>query len=1146
MLNYVGNASALVNKATDVFSMEAVGKIVTTLRNLGTTSICAAYVRKATGANVTCLTDTKYTGENVSDGDAIANVPIAPGSLRLTSSSIPTLIDRDGDGILRIDRTVGATLASGTDGITSAAATRQLSSASASFIAAGVVAGDIITVTSALAGTGGANQDAGEYTVVTVAANIITVDQDWPVGGHSNCSYKVISVDVDCGTIDYFTGRVVTSYPSSPSSASPTYRGSVIGTIAPPFTFVNGETITVDIDGAGAPTTATFTAVQAQFEGDAGTFEAEAASSLVFKIDGGTSQTLSFNAEANASQYMDAINTQLMGGYAAVSEFALSGMQAYLTELQTQYNAHMADVTYHDNADTNTSAAGAPSTLALAVALAIDLKTQFNLHMAEVSEVDETITLANELALDYEAHRIDVTSHTIADVAAGSVLNPALSPCTDYASALLLVNDIANKYANHLASAGVHPHDDVTNVITATAPATNQAELTLLANDIKAMYNAHLIMVSTLEECITLINDSYDEYLLHIVDTGATGSHLIADADPNSIPNPALYPAIDEASAILLSDDLQAAYMNHRASVGVHTNNDAGNAIVAVSPPVGVAQIVLLANDIKAKFNAHLITGDSEVDEAITLLNEARGDYELHRVSTDYHDGADAVNTCTVGAVPDATDYASACTLAGALAVAYEAHLSQLGVHNIDDTTNNLIGTATPATTAALVIIANDIKAKFNAHLIDASVLEEACALTDDLRTQYEIHRTLTPGIHAGGADAANVIAGGLPAATDIATCKAILDAMYTAYEAHRQVTPAVHTAADGVNVADAGLFPCAATVAGVRDGANELKRVYNAHVILVLGAVHAGTDVAHVTAIVDAGTAGIHLTDDVTDTVAAANVGTAAIHCQDDVTNTVTSVDAGTNDTHIEDDITNTSTSPDVGAAAIHYQDDATNTITSPNPGVADLTALQTLVGELYTKYPLHLANVVSHIAADAVDVTTIVPHILSVYSQTRGSSSIVQLVSGTAGLLTKLGFTPGTSTGVVGSNVADIDAVTIAEITTVVELAVGAGNVEVTTDNTYLRMTSNTASEGNASQIQIGGTGRTKVGMDNIVHYGDDADADQYISAAYINTPEIAAGYTVQQTIFNKSNDQVKMRIAAQSKGSYATVQAEHIRLS
>lgn len=104
-------------------------------------------------------------------------------------------------------------------------------------------------------------------------------------------------------------------------------------------------------------------------------------------------------------------------------------------------------------------------------------------------------TLLNEIATDYEAHRV---------VIAGSVHGAAdntnavtAAAASDTATRVALANDLRAMYSAHriLTSGGVHGAADATNVITAPV-ATDDSSALVLALDLKAKYNAHHILTA--------------------------------------------------------------------------------------------------------------------------------------------------------------------------------------------------------------------------------------------------------------------------------------------------------------------------------------------------------------------------------------------------------------------------------------------------------------------------------------------------------------------------------------------------------------------------------------------------------------------------------------------------------------------------
>lgn len=116
--------------------------------------------------------------------------------------------------------------------------------------------------------------------------------------------------------------------------------------------------------------------------------------------------------------------------------------------------------------------------------------------------------------------------------------------------------------------------------------------------------------------------------------------------------------------------------------------------------------------------------------------------------------------------------------------------------------------------------------------------------------------------------------------------------------------------------------------------------------------------------------------------------------------------------------------------------------------------------------------AGALATVSAGAVVIT----------SNRRGTSSGVNIIGGTANAGGKLNFTTGNQAGT--GNVADIDAVTVAEIETIVEGAV-AGAV-VTNVGGAAQIATNTLGAGGSIQVLASSTADDELGFDNAVHAG------------------------------------------------------------
>ena len=103
------------------------------------------------------------------------------------------------------------------------------------------------------------------------------------------------------------------------------------------------------------------------------------------------------------------------------------------------------------------------------------------------------------------------------------------------------------------------------------------------------------------------------------------------------------------------------------------------------------------------------------------------------------------------------------------------------------------------------------------------------------------------------------------------------------------------------------------------------------------------------------------------------------------------------------------------------------------------------------------------------------------------KGTGASLNITGGTANA-GKLAFTTGALAG--GGNVVDIDAVTVAEMKTLIEAAVSGCTVSNAAGAT--RITSNTTGGSSSIQVTATSTADTKVGFDNAVHTGGASGSD------------------------------------------------------
>ena len=105
----------------------------------------------------------------------------------------------------------------------------------------------------------------------------------------------------------------------------------------------------------------------------------------------------------------------------------------------------------------------------------------------------------------------------------------------------------------------------------------------------------------------------------------------------------------------------------------------------------------------------------SDAATAATLANALKQSYEAHRISTREHSSADNTNAITAGNA-SAGDTGSITALANELKLDYNAHRTQTSVHLTNDSTNT-ISSADATDLATAYTLLNEIKADYNLHM---------------------------------------------------------------------------------------------------------------------------------------------------------------------------------------------------------------------------------------------------------------------------------------------------------------------------------------------------------------------------------------------------------------------------------------------
>lgn len=251
--------------------------------------------------------------------------------------------------------------------------------------------------------------------------------------------------------------------------------------------------------------------------------------------------------------------------------------------------------------------------------------------------------------------------------------------------------------------------------------------------------------------------------------------------------------------------------------------------------------VVALANDLKAQYNAHrtstvfhaaadstnAVTSANATDlaTAVTLLNEIRGDYNAHLTQSGVHQLNDTLNAVSAAA---ATNLQSAVTLAHELKDRFNAHRTQVGVHGHDDATN-VDATAAATNQATTWALLNALKSEFNAHRTQSGVhvandasnsvtaanatdTSSAVALSNQLKAKFNLHLAQS-GVHVTN-DTANAVT--TADSSDDTTAQALANALKAAFNAHlSQVLGSyhVHGTNDGTNAVTAAMTELVARI---------------------------------------------------------------------------------------------------------------------------------------------------------------------------------------------------------------------------------------------------------------------------------------------------------------------------------------------
>lgn len=181
--------------------------------------------------------------------------------------------------------------------------------------------------------------------------------------------------------------------------------------------------------------------------------------------------------------------------------------------------------------------------------------------------------------------------------------------------------------------------------------------------DVLPPFFSHNISIDTDSVVLSAFRVAVDKYDLYGVTTGV--SFGISDGNKAIITSFIVTDAVNLSSSITMINDIRSKFESHLSNIGSHDPNDIGSYILIVNA-TDLTSLVILANNIKLVYNSHIAKGSGH---GLTHLL------------------ADATN---IVVSPDADNLVSSMTLVNELREKFNLHVTQTGVHFVDDTTNTV------------------------------------------------------------------------------------------------------------------------------------------------------------------------------------------------------------------------------------------------------------------------------------------------------------------------------------------------------------------------------------------------------------------------------------------------------------------------
>ncbi len=502
---------------------------------------------------------------------------------------------------------------------------------------------------------------------------------------------------------------------------------------------------------------------------------------------------------------------------------ATTSLVAASNELKTVYNLHRVALGVHAVNDVvNVVAAATATDLASSILLLNDVKEKFNLHREETGshvpddgsneivaddaiDVSSAVTLCVELLQKFSSHAVTGNFHVTDD----SVNVVSTADATDLATSALLAAVLAESLTAHALSTTFHLVADRNNGVLArglpgvgssmvesfntlvTESALSPGQLVKFLDGPNAGVQVVVVASGAATQyqiAPLLVNDSSGSFFVRM------GSAFVAPASMVTgvqilVDSPGV--SVSVGDSITFLDGPNVGIIRTVSSVVSSTDFSVGSAFPVLdgtsrtmsrvssplTPGVEPTAIVSFTNLLRDRISGHFVafgihpTADdldvvSEpaaivLADTIPLLNELKDALNLHLAGSKYHSESDLVNVPSSD--PPTDPLQSSIDVLNILRSAYASHLGLRRVHLTEDDKN---------------VVA----------LGDATDLDEAMALANSLKEEFNLHRTATVNetnkVHSED-DSANVVSAA--DATDLATLATLVNDLVAKFDAHRE-----------------------------------------------------------------------------------------------------------------------------------------------------------------------------------------------------------------------------------------------------------------------------------------------------------------------------------------------------------------------